>query len=52
MQSQFADFQIQITDVKISVGKVESTLQAQQLYLQKMPDLVKKVGELKTQYHY
>ena len=28
MQSQFADFQTQITDIKISVGKVESTLQA------------------------
>ena len=48
MQSQFTDFQTQITDVKISVGKVESTLQAQQLYLQKMPDLVEKVGELKN----
>ena len=48
MQSQFTDFQTQITDVKISVGKVESTLQAQQLYLQKMPDLVEKIGELKN----
>ena len=48
MQSQFADFQTQITDLKISVGKVESTLQAQQLNLQKMPDLVEKVGELKN----
>jgi hypothetical protein len=37
------DFQIQITDLKVSVGKIEATLQTQQFYLQKVPDLVEKV---------
>jgi hypothetical protein len=36
MQSQFIDFQTQITDLKVSVGKIEVTLQAQQFYLQKV----------------
>jgi predicted nucleic acid-binding Zn-ribbon protein len=48
MQSQFMDFQTQITDLKVSVGKIEATLQTQQLYLEKVPDLVEKVGELKN----
>jgi archaellum component FlaC len=48
MQSQLMDFQTQITDLKVSVGKIEATLQTQQLYLQKVPDLVEKVGELKN----
>jgi predicted nucleic acid-binding Zn-ribbon protein len=43
MQSHFIDFQTQITDLKVSVGKIEATLQTQQLYLQKVPDLVEKV---------
>jgi predicted nucleic acid-binding Zn-ribbon protein len=36
MQSHFIDFQTQITDLKISVGKIEATLQTQQFYLQKV----------------
>ena len=32
IQSQFTDFQTQITDLKISVGKIEATLQTQQIY--------------------
>ena len=34
MQSQFIDFQI--TDLKVSVEKIEATLQTQQFYLQKV----------------
>ena len=48
IQNQFTDFQTQITDLKVSVGKVEATLQTQQIYFQKVPDLVEKVGELKN----
>lgn len=36
MQSQLMDFQIQITDLKVSVGKIETILQTQQFYLQKV----------------
>ena len=36
MQSQFIDFQTQITDLKVSVGKIEAILQTQQFYLQKV----------------
>ena len=36
MQNQFIDFQTQITDLKVSVGKIEATLQTQQFYLQKV----------------
>jgi archaellum component FlaC len=32
IQSQFTDVQTQITDLKISVGKIEATLQTQQIY--------------------
>jgi peptidoglycan hydrolase CwlO-like protein len=32
IQNQFTDFQTQITDLKISVGKIEATLQTQQIY--------------------
>ena len=30
------------------MGKIEATLQTQQFYLQKVPDLVEKVGEIKN----
>ncbi len=43
---QIANIQTQITDLRISMGKVEATLQAQQPYIQKIPDLAEKVGEL------
>jgi hypothetical protein len=36
MQSQLMDFQTQITDLKVSVGKIEAALQTQQFYLQKV----------------
>jgi septal ring factor EnvC (AmiA/AmiB activator) len=36
MQSQFIDLRTQITDLKVSVGKIEATLQTQQFYLQKV----------------
>ena len=48
IQNQFTDFQTQINDLKISVGKIEANLQTQQIYFQKVPDLVEKVGELKN----
>ena len=40
MQSQLMDLRTQITDLKVSVRKIEATLQTQQFYLQKVPDLV------------
>lgn len=43
---QIANIQTQITDLRISMGKVEATLQSQQPYIQKIPDLAEKVGEL------
>jgi len=45
MQSQFIDFQI--TDLKVSVEKIEATLQTQQFYLQKVEKalLVKPQGD-------
>lgn len=44
--SQIANIQTQITDLRISVGKIEATIQTQQPYIQKIPDLAEKVGEL------
>lgn len=37
----------QLIDLRVNVGKIESTLQAQQSLVQKIPDLAEKVGELK-----
>ncbi|MGL5033529.1 MAG: hypothetical protein ACRC6M_06985 [Microcystaceae cyanobacterium] len=44
----FSRLDNEITDLKVSVGKIEATLQAQQPNLQKIPDLAEKVGELKN----
>ncbi len=38
----------QIVDLKLSVGKIEVTLQTQSPSIQKIPDLAEKVGELKN----
>ena len=43
-----ANIQTQIVDLKLSVGKIEATLQAQGPSIQKIPDLAEKVGELKN----
>jgi hypothetical protein len=42
------NIQTQIVDLKLSVGKIEATLQAQSPSIQKIPDLAEKVGELKN----
>ena len=44
----FSRLDTEITDLKVSVAKIEATLQAQQPNLQKIPDLAEKVGELKN----
>lgn len=44
----FSRLDTEITDLKVSVGKIEATLQAQQPNLQKIPDLAEKLGELKN----
>jgi hypothetical protein len=46
--SGFSCLDAEITDLKVSVGKIEATLQSQQPNLQKIPDLAEKVGELKN----
>jgi predicted nuclease with TOPRIM domain len=38
----------QLTDLRVNVGKIESTLLAQQPLVQKIPDLAERVGELKN----
>ncbi len=42
------NLQGQMNDLRISVGKIEATLQSQQASVQKIPDLAEKVGELKN----
>ncbi|UXE58799.1 MAG: hypothetical protein KA717_22640 [Woronichinia naegeliana WA131] len=42
------NIQTQIVDLKLSVGKIEATLQTQSPSIQKIPDLAEKVGELKN----
>jgi hypothetical protein len=42
------NIQTQIVDLKLSVGKIEATLQTQGPSIQKIPDLAEKVGELKN----
>jgi hypothetical protein len=44
----FSRLDTEITDLKVSVGKIEATLQALQSNLQKIPDLAEKMGELKN----
>ena len=44
IQNQFINFQTHLIDLKISIEKIEATFQAQQLYLQKMPDLMEEKG--------
>ncbi len=40
--------QKEVNDLRVSVGKVEGSLQNQQPFVQKIPDLAEKVGELKN----
>jgi chromosome segregation ATPase len=40
--------QKEISDLRVSVGKIEDSLQNQQPLVQKIPDLAEKVGELKN----
>lgn len=37
-----------VTDLRVSNGRIEATLQNQQPLIQKIPDLAEKVGELKN----
>ncbi|MGK7955862.1 MAG: hypothetical protein AB4063_11490 [Crocosphaera sp.] len=46
IQQRLGVVETQLTDLRINVGKIESTLQAQQPLVQKIPDLAQKVGEL------
>lgn len=48
MKQRLGVVETQLTDLRINVGKIESTLQAQQPLVQKIPDLAEKVGELKN----
>ncbi len=43
-----AAIQKEISDLRASVSKVEGSLQNQQPFVQKIPDLAEKVGELKN----
>ena len=45
---QFQTISQEINELRISVGKIEATLQTQQPLIQKIPDLAEKVGELKN----
>ena len=40
--------QKEISDLRVSVSKVEGSLQNQQTFVQKVPELAEKVGELKN----
>ena len=43
-----ATIQKEISELRASVSKVEGSLQNQQQFVQKIPDLAEKVGELKN----
>ncbi len=45
---QFDTVHQEITELKLSLAKIEGNLESQQPFMQKMPDLVEKVGELKN----
>ncbi len=51
MKQRLGVVETQLTDLRINVGKIESTLQAQQPLIQKIPDLAEKVGESKNWKH-
>ena len=44
----FAHVESKITDLDSRISKLEGALQAQQPYIQKIPDMAEKVGELKN----
>ncbi|GBF81253.1 hypothetical protein [Aphanothece sacrum] len=48
IKGQITGVQKEISDLRVSVGKVEGSLQSQQPLVQKIPDLAEKVGELKN----
>jgi hypothetical protein len=43
-----AHLESRITDLDNRISRLEGTLQAQQPYIQKIPDLAEKIGELKN----
>jgi predicted nucleic acid-binding Zn-ribbon protein len=45
---QFNHLQKEITELKLSIAKIEGSLESQQPFMQKLPDLLEKVGELKN----
>lgn len=48
LEAGIATIQKEISDLRASVSKVEGSLQNQQPFVQKIPDLAEKVGELKN----
>lgn len=44
----FTKLENKITDIDNRISKLEGTLQAQQPYIQKIPDMAEKIGELKN----
>jgi hypothetical protein len=48
LEAGITTMQKEIGDLRVSVGKVEGILQNQQPFVQKIPDLAEKVGELKN----
>jgi hypothetical protein len=48
LEAGLAGIQKEISDLRVSVGKVEGSLQNQQPFVPKIPDLAEKVGELKN----
>jgi len=48
IDSRLERIEITQSELKESIIKIETTLQIQQPYVQKIPDLAEKVGELKN----
>lgn len=48
LEAGMATMQKEIGDLRVSVSRVEGILQNQQQFVQKIPDLAEKVGELKN----
>lgn len=48
LNSQIVGLQREISDFRVGIGRVEGSLQGQQPFIQKIPELVEKVGELKN----
>jgi hypothetical protein len=48
LEAGLVTIQKEVSDLRVSVSKVEGILQNQQPFVQKIPDLAEKVGELKN----